>query len=340
MSASFCFSLTPFPVCNPLLVVLLVFGGSFLLLLVVGRLLRFAVKCHFSPFGAFPSDVSLRLPPALFSASASSCGSSSIFFLLLGGHFLLPWLSWRSLYRGFSLPLALVCFVLALALFVASSSPVGFPCSVLLGLRFLASFDSVLALFLFASFMTRSNLGSFATGSSLQAECSLSVVASVCLVVWVLCPLVFGPIPLLVILLSFLLLFVEGVPIFCVVSFLGFPYISPLWRFAFAHLRFFFFSYSLLLLCPLTGFSLLPPSAVAVFSCYIHVQLQLCSPFHYFVVLSFLTVGGRALVSSLTSSLSSSASILPCLLGRCAWHRHLSPLVCCVHGDSTASSQP
>ena len=228
MSASFYFSLTPFPVCNPLLVVLLVFGGSFLLLLVVGRLLRFAVKCRFSPFGAFPSDVSLRLPPALFSASASSCGSSSIFFLLLGGHFLLPCLSWRSLYRGFSLPLALVCFVLALALFVASSSPVGFPCSVLLGLRFLASFDSLLALFLFASFMTRSNLGSFATGSSLQAECSLSVVASVCLVVWVLCPLVFGPIPLLVILLSFLLLFVEGVPIFCVVSFLGFPYISSL----------------------------------------------------------------------------------------------------------------
>ena len=100
---------------------------------------------------------------------------------------------------------------------------------VLLGLLFLASLGSVVAFFLFASFVTRSNLSSFVTGVLPYGPSLLCrLLLSVYLVVWVLCPLVFGPIPLLVILLSFLLLFVEGVTIF-VSCLLGVPlHLSPL----------------------------------------------------------------------------------------------------------------
>ena len=127
----------------------------------------------FSPFGTFPSGVSLRLPPAIFPASASSCGSSLVVFLLL-----------------VAISSFLVCHG-TLFLGGFSSSSVGslslwlLHCSLpppllLVSLRAssLASFGSVLAFFLFASFVTRSNLSSFATGSSLRAESPLSVVAS------------------------------------------------------------------------------------------------------------------------------------------------------------------
>ena len=58
-----------------------------------------------------------------------------------------------------------------------------------------------------------------------------------------------------------------------------------------------------------------------------------CSFIVLMLYLGFLSVGGGLLVSSLVSSLRSSTSILQCLIGRCAWRRHLSPLVYCGHGD-------
>ena len=80
------------------------------------------------------------------------------------------------------------------------------------------------------------------------------------------------------------------------------------------------------------GFSQLLSSPVAIFSCSIPIQLQLVYKFPLIYCAFFHFVGGKTLVSSLASSLKSSASILQCLFGRCAWRRHLSPMVCCVLG--------
>ena len=203
---------------------------------------------------------------------------------------------------------------------------------------FFASFGYVLAFFLFASFVTRSNLSSFAKESSLREESPLSVVAYSISPGLGSCPLVFGTLPLLDILLSFLLLS-EWVTLLFIVSFLEFFYLSLFVE----DLHFpvcicFCFSYCLLLLSPLGDFlsSLLMqlPFSLVLFTCGCSCVIHLL----YFVVLSFLIVGGETLVSSLASSLRSSASILQCLLGRCAWRRPLSPLVRCVHGDNSTSS--
>ena len=80
------------------------------------------------------------------------------------------------------------------------------------------------------------------------------------------------------------------------------------------------------------GFSQLLSSLVAIFSCSIPIQLQLAYKFPLIYCAFFPFVGGETLVSSLASSLRSSASILQCLFGRCAWRRHLSPMVRCVLG--------
>ena len=181
------------------------------------------------------------------------------------------------------------------------------------------------------SFVTRLNLSSFASGSSLRAESSLSGVSCLLYHGFGSCPLVFGILPLLGSLLSFLLLFVEWVSpllrrVFLGVSLLLFV---ACWRLPSALVLFLF-----LLSAAFSswGFSQHAFYTVSNFSCSVQVRLQLCSPFHLFIVISFLIVGGVTLVSSLASSLRSSASLLQCLLGRCAWSRHLSPMVRCVHG--------
>ena len=125
------------------------------------------------------------------------------------------------------------------------------PC-VLRVLLFLASFRYVLAFFWFPSFVTRSNLSSFATGSSLRAESPLSVVSCLLSHGFGSCPLLFSILSLLNSLLSFLL-FVVWVPLCFVGSSLGFLYPSSL-PVGVSRLNLFCFSYSFLLLSPLGGF--------------------------------------------------------------------------------------
>ena len=207
----------------------------------------------------------------------------------------------------------------------------GSPPCVLRVLLFLASVGFVLGFFWFPSFVTRSNLSSFATGSSLRAESPLSAVSYLLSHGFGSCKFVFGVLLLLIGILSFLLLFVVWAPLSFVGSSLGFLYLSSLlvgvsvcaWFVSLIP-----FCCSLLLgvfpAHPLYGYRFL------LF--YSLTRFQLCYPFHLICVLSFLFVGGETLVSSLSSSLRSSALLLECLVGRCAWLIHLSPLVRCVHG--------
>ena len=130
-------------------------------------------------------------------------------------------------FLGVSLPIALVRFRFGSSTvsYLLHFCWVSLPC-ILRILLFLASFGYVLAFFLFASFVTRSNLSSFATGSSLRAESPLSVVAYHLSRGLGSCPLVFGTLPLLGFLLSFLLLFVEWVTLLYIVSSLEFLCLS------------------------------------------------------------------------------------------------------------------
>ena len=276
MSASSCFYTALFPVCGPSLCLLSSLGVYFLLLLVVSLLLGFTVSAIFAIW-CFPCGVFLRLPPALFSASAPSCGSSWTFFLLLVAFSSFLFCHGASFLGGFS-----YCRVGSLSLWLFPVRYLFRPCWVSLPciLRFLASFGYVLAFFLFTSFVTRSNLSSFATGSSLRAESPLSVVACLLSLGFGSCPLVFGVFPLLGILLSFLLLFVEWVTLCFVRSSLEFLYPSLF----VAGLHFpsaFVFLFLLFLSAALSSweFSQHASYTVAVFSCSIHVRLQLCYTF-------------------------------------------------------------
>ena len=76
--------------------------------------------------------------------------------------------------------------------------------------------------------MTRSNLSSSVTGSSLQAESPLSVDSYLLSHGFDSCPLVFGILPLLDSLLSLLLLLLSGFPLCFVGSSLGFLSLSSL----------------------------------------------------------------------------------------------------------------
>ena len=76
-------------------------------------------------------------------------------------------------------------------------------------------------------------------------------------------------------------------------------------------------------------FLLLCSRAVAVVFC---ISLN-CCPFLPFV-------GGESLVSSLASSLRSSASLLQCLVGRCAWHHPSIPVGPMCPWDSVACPLP
>ena len=149
------------------------------------------------------------------------------------------------------------------------------PC-ILRVLLFLASFGSVLAFSLFTSLVTRSNFSSFAMGSSLRAESPLSVVSYLLSHGFSSCPLVFGILPLLDSVLSFLLLFVVWVPFCFVGSSLGFLYLSSL-PVGVSRLHLFCFSYSFLRLSPLGGFPCTPLLLLPI--SLIQVQLQLCYPF-------------------------------------------------------------
>ena len=176
------------------------------------------------------------------------CGSS----FLLVALFLLPCQSWRWLswgvfyYRVTSLSLWLFP-VRFLHLSCWGSLPY-----VLRVLLFFVSIGYVPAFFWFPSFVTRSNLGSFATGSSLRAESPLSVVSFLLSHGFASCLLLFSVLSLLFSFLSFLLL-VGWVPLCFVGSSLTFLYLSSL-PVDVSRLRLFCFSSSFLLLSPLGGF--------------------------------------------------------------------------------------
>ena len=126
-------------------------------------------------------------PLALFSASPPSCGSSSVFFPFGGpsppSSSVMGWFSW-----GISLPIGFLHFRFGSSLFVFSACWVSLPC-VLHMLLLLASLGYVPAFFCFPSFVTQSNLSSFATGSSLRAESPLSVVSCLLFHSFASCPL-------------------------------------------------------------------------------------------------------------------------------------------------------
>ena len=235
-------------------------------------LLGFAVSVVFANC-AFPRCVFLRQLPALFLASASSCSSSLVFFLPLVAisSFLVCHVS--IFLMGFSsYSVGSLHFGSYTVRCLLHSCWVSLP-YVLCGLLFLASFRSVLAFFLFASFVTRSNLSCFSLGSSLWAESPLLVVAYHLSRGLGSCPLVFGTLPLVSILLSFLLLFVEWVTLLYVVSSLEFLYLSL------------FVGCLLFPVCICFSFSWRFSQltyVVAIFSCYIHVRLQLCYTFTLF----------------------------------------------------------
>ena len=177
--------------------------------------------------------------------------------------------------------------------------------------------------------MTQSNLSSFATGSSLQGESPLSVVS--CLLSHG-----FASCPLLLVSFLFCSVFSHSFSWLC-----GFPSASSglpkgfstslRCRLAFpsALVLFLFFVSAAL---SSWGFSQLLSSPVAFFSCSIPIQLQLAYKFPLIYCAFFPFVGGERLVSSLASSFRSSASVIQCLFGRCAWRRHLSRMVRCVFG--------
>ena len=251
MSASSCFYTAPFTVCSPSWVVLIVWGGfpSSSVLLSVSFLgsLSMPFRLLLLPSWGFPF-VSLLLS-FLFPLLPEVPRGSSFLLVAL---FLLPCRSWRWLSWGvFYYRVASLLLWLFPVRFLHLSCWGSLPC-VLCVLLFLASIGYVPAFFWFPSFVTRSNLSSFATGSSLRAESPLSVVSFLLSHGFASCPLLFGVLSLLFSFLSFLLL-VVWVPLCFVGSSLGFLYLSSL-PIGVSRLRLFCFSSSFLLLSPLGGF--------------------------------------------------------------------------------------
>ena len=338
MSTSSCFCTAPFPVCGPSLEIIIVFGG----LLPTPSCCKsppwVRCQCRFAICG-FPRGFSfiyrllsslLPLLPAVPLGSSFPFVAFSSFLVCHSASFLGGFSSYRV--GSLSLWLFPVRYLLR--------SCWGYLPCVLRVLLFLASFGYVLVFFLFTSFVTRLNLSSFATRSSLRAESPLSVVACLISHGFGSCPLVFGMLPLLGSLLYFLLLFVEWVTLCSAGSSLEFLYLSLFvaglhFPSAFVFVSLTPFCCSLLLGGFLSTLLKQLPFSLVLFTCGCS-----CYTFPLICCTSFLIIGGGTLVSSLASSLRSSASILQCLLGRCAWLRHLSPLVRCVHGDSYASSPP
>ena len=147
------------------------------------------------------SFAGLRTPSVLFSMSPSSCFSSTPFTVC--GLFWLPFPRGSSLllvavssfpiglvlgFLGIAFPVGFLAFRLGSSLLV--SPPVGFPfrvssaCSSPYPRSVMSISSSV-----FPSFVTRSNLGSFATGSSLRAESLLSVFSCILSPGFTSCPL-------------------------------------------------------------------------------------------------------------------------------------------------------
>ena len=134
------------------------------------------------------------------------------------------------------------------------------------------------------------------------------------------CPFSSAPISLLLFSVCRLLSASEGFPCSFYTSLscrLAFPSTLGLFLFLFLRLSLSSSGFSQLLLFPLL-FLLFSFHPVAV---HLSVLFNLMFYFHYW---------GETRVSSLASSLRSSASVLHRLFGRCAWRRHLSPLVRCV----------
>ena len=192
-----------------------------------------------------------------------------------------------------------------------------------------------LCLFYLPFFVTRSNLSSFTTASSLWAESALSIVAfvSVSSCLGSLCPLLLGPLCVLVVYppLSFVLGSVE-----CPLRRLS-PLASSLalylpWRFvpSSAVLSSFFSS----LLCSLTfpGFLRSLFFLRVLLGCYVPLWVQFSYSFLFLSCNFFYWSWRRA-----SGKFHSPPILLRAAFGCCAWPLQLSPL---VRGDSTDSSQP
>ena len=139
------------------------------LLLLPSRGLPFVPSCILFCFSSF-----LRFLVGLL----SFCWTISSFLLGHGAVFL----------KGFSLPIGFLHFRFGSSLFIFYACWDSLPC-VLRLLLFLASLGYVPAFFWFPSFVTRSNLSTFATGSSLRAEYPLSVVSCLLSHGFASCPL-------------------------------------------------------------------------------------------------------------------------------------------------------
>ena len=162
MSTSSWFSSAPFTDCGPYFTSSRLGGFPSFLRLVLGLRLAFAVH-----------PASLEGLPFVPSCSLPSCGSSWVFYPFGGPSPPPPPPSVLCCFSEYFL----TCWVpyLSLWLFPVSLSAcwVSLPC-VLRMILFLTSHGYVPAFFWFPSFVTRSNLSSFATGSSLRAESPLS----------------------------------------------------------------------------------------------------------------------------------------------------------------------
>ena len=164
-------------------------GFPSFLRLVLGLRLAFAVH----PASLFAT--SFEGLPFVPSCSLPYCGSSLVFFLLVA-LLLLPPRSCAAFHRVFLYLLGSLPFPSGFLRLL------GFPSVRPRMLFFLASHGYVPAFFWFPSFVTRSNLSSSATGSSLRAESPLSVVRAFflmgsLLVCFSWCPFSYVPISLL-----------------------------------------------------------------------------------------------------------------------------------------------
>ena len=204
------------------------FGGSFLLLLVCGSPSGVRCQCLIHPLmilrsGVFPWFAFCSLLGSPFFAAVPQLSSFSFCwpFTPFLSVVALPSLGGRSLYRGFTLALAFALLVgssfLGLIAFCCSGLPsVRPPRPPLLGL--LRFWPCVLLVRL----LRVSAVSQFLRDGVLPSGRVCSVGSSSAYLSWLhgFCLLVFGSLPLLVVLLLFLLLFLGCVALFCGVSFL------------------------------------------------------------------------------------------------------------------------
>ena len=295
-----------------------------------------AFPCGVSPWYSFCSlSRANRLLPVvppcfllLLGAAAPILVCPSISYLRVSVSLSLVYAPWSYLLRWWFA----TTLVASSAFFLSGIPCVLPPLSPLLCRLFLAK---ALRFFLFTSLLTRSNLSSFATGSSLWAESVRSAVSfasfSSVLTVFVRMYMV------LLLFWSFLFLFLSrrchmGCPLLRHLFVVPLPLSLFSCGLAPSGRRAVFPSF------PSLFYSVFLPG---IFCSLLFLRVQLCCLINVLLWLYLLSFSWRQASGKFPSPPAilqlqfSSAAI-----GRCSWRLHLSPLVHCVHGDSTNSSQP